>query len=339
MPLRRILLHLIIGLLACPLVPSTHAQQPDLLGKRVVVQSACHRDAWAPCRNVRGTITGVDSDGLVLDSSISVDPLDLRGLRYQDGTHKPILPGMILGGGLGMMLGGAIGAAATDPCTNCFLDLSQLEGALQGGLVGFLIGGLVGAGVASGINVDTWHTVNGRQLESLGAPGTGPSVGVAFGFDFPRGGNGPIVESRSAGPSLTVRGTLPPKESSERFVELSVRRIAVDSDALTGTIGGPGSQFPEVEARTVLGVSAGSKRWLGFLGSGRVLPYFSFSFGYQFGGEEFDGVVGKGFRGGLALGIDVFTSAKSDLFVEVGYLYEEAGEAESVGIMVGGRIR
>ena len=339
MPVRRILLHLIIGVLACPLVPSTHAQQPDLLGKRVVVQLACHRDAWAPCRGVRGMITGVDPDGLVLDSSISVDPLDLRGLRYQDGTHRPIGTGALVGGGLGWVLGSVIGAAATDPCTNCFLDFSQLEGALQGGLIGLLLGGLVGAGVASAIDVDTWHTVNGRQLESLGAPGRGPSVGVAFGFDFPTGGNGPFVESRAASPSLMVRGTLAPKGSSESYVELSVRRIAVDSDALSRMLGVPGAQFPEVETKNVLGLSVGSKSWLGFLGSGRVLPYFSFSVGYQSGGEEFDSVVGKGFRTGVALGADVFTSARSDLFVEVQYLYEEAGEVRSVGIMVGGRVR
>ena len=87
-----------------------------------------------------------------VESAIQVS--DIRKLEASSGRHRSVRRSLLIGTGVGVVLGTAIGALTHEPCEpetefGCFLapetrGQSAALGALGGGVAGFVVGGVFG---------------------------------------------------------------------------------------------------------------------------------------------------------------------------------------------------
>ena len=116
---------------------------------------------------------------------------DIAKLEVLRGRHRPVLRGLLLGTGAGIVLGGAIGAMAYSPCTSteflgCLLApetraQSAALGATLAGAAGLIVGGLQGL-----IPRDRWQRVqvngNAVRVNMRALPSSRTGLGLALAF-------------------------------------------------------------------------------------------------------------------------------------------------------------
>ena len=116
---------------------------------------------------------------------------DIEKLEVQQGRHRPVLRGVLVGTGAGIVLGGALGAMTYSPCESteflgCFLapesrTQAAAEGAVVLGALGLVVGGVQGL-----FPRDRWKRVrvdgNVVRLNMRTLPRSGTGIGLAVAF-------------------------------------------------------------------------------------------------------------------------------------------------------------
>ena len=146
---------------------------------------------------VKGTLVVVDADGevLVLQSldgreEMNVPVASVRRLAAYRGPRSRGA-GALRGGGYGLLIGGAVGAASgivsgDDDCDSsvpCILPMTAGEKAAAGGLVLGVVGGALGLLIGAAVPGDRWERIDLPSQVEVGMIGSGGfalSAGVRF---------------------------------------------------------------------------------------------------------------------------------------------------------------
>lgn len=167
---------LVVVLLAALGVRAAAAQVAP--GTRVRV----HVDSPPPPRVVIGTVGAIDADTLSLapagGGAVEHIPVAAIGRLEVSRGKSVVASHVIIGAGVGLLVGGAVGAA-TSSCAPgqwlCFQGLAVMGGALLGGAAGAVVGAL--------IKGEKWQTVPLQPrvaLAPLPRGGVGVGLRVAF---------------------------------------------------------------------------------------------------------------------------------------------------------------
>lgn len=130
--------------------------------------------------------------GLPTNGATARYPLtDIAKLEVVSGRHRPVLRGLLVGTGAGVVLGGAIGAMTYEPCESteflgCLLEPeSRMQSAAMGGVL-LGVAGLIVGGVQGLIPRDRWQRVqvdgSAVRLNLRALPGSGTGIGLALAF-------------------------------------------------------------------------------------------------------------------------------------------------------------
>jgi len=131
--------------------------------------------------------TGLSTDGV----SVKYPLTDIARLEVSSGRYRPVLRGLAVGTGVGVILGGAGGALTYSPCESteflgCLLapesrTQSAAMGAVVLGALGLVVGGLQGL-----IPRDRWQRVqvdgNAVRFNMRALPRSGTGIGLALAF-------------------------------------------------------------------------------------------------------------------------------------------------------------
>ena len=116
---------------------------------------------------------------------------DIAKLEVVNGRHRPVLRGVVIGTGAGVILGGAIGAMTFSPCESteflgCLFEpenrgQSAATGSVLLGALGLIVGGVQGL-----IPRDRWQRVqvdgNTVRLNMRALPRNATGIGLALAF-------------------------------------------------------------------------------------------------------------------------------------------------------------
>ena len=130
--------------------------------------------------------------GLPTNGATARYPLtEIAKLEVVSGRHRPVLRGLLVGAGAGIVVGGAIGAMTYEPCESteflgCLLEPeSRMQSAAMGGVL-LGVAGLIVGGVQGLIPLDRWQRVqvdgSAVRLNLRALPGSGTGIGLALAF-------------------------------------------------------------------------------------------------------------------------------------------------------------
>jgi hypothetical protein len=145
---------------------------------------------------VEGRVISLGPEGL--EASLPVNgaatryPLsEIAKLEVVQGRYRPVLRGVLVGTGAGLVVGGAIGAMTYEPCESteflgCLLEPeSRAQSAAMGAVVLGALGLVVG-GVQGMIPRDRWQRVhvdgNVVRFNMRALPRNGTGIGLALAF-------------------------------------------------------------------------------------------------------------------------------------------------------------
>jgi len=174
-------------LVACALIPAVCGPalaqgEPVHAGDRVRISAASLADG-----RVTGTVVSVDGNGLSIVEATGrparAFPLNaLTRLEVSVARRSRVVPGALIGGGLGLAAGAAIGAAAGQSCEDEILCPGSTLGAGVVGAIGLAVGAGVGALIGLTSRTDVWEVVAlpGRPRAGLSAGRRGLAIVVSL---------------------------------------------------------------------------------------------------------------------------------------------------------------